>query len=405
MTSPSRFPPSGPLETTIAWRSPIADEASERCASPDDSMTHPSVVAPELSVVVPVFNEEEALPHLLRELTPVLESLGVTWEILFVDDGSTDGTARLLQAAAERQPQIKVLRFGRNFGHQAAITAGLDFARGQAVVVMDADLQDPPSLLPQMLALFREGYDVVSPQRIKRDADTAFKRLSARWFYALMRSAVDPRLADNVSDFRLYSRHAVMAIRQFREQHRFLRGMVAWLGLREAFIPFERPARVAGETKFPVWKMLRFAWTAISGFSALPLKASLYAGSLLVLCGLLYGVYVVFESLVLRTTVPGWSSLVCIQLIFNGATLAAVGLMGDYIARIYDELKGRPLYVVADAIGLPHAPALPPRACVVHTHPGLAEPLAPTAPRSASPASLDADFAVVSDQSLQEVSA
>jgi len=318
----------------------------------------------KLSLVVPVFNEEEVLPVLLDALRPVLAGLGCDSEIVFVDDGSRDNTRRLLLAAAEADPRIKVLGFSRNFGHQAAITAGLDFASGDAVVVMDADLQDPPELLSEMVALFEQGFDVVSAQRIGRDGEGPFKRWTAALFYRLMRRAVDERLRHQVGDFRLFSRRAVQALRGFREQHRFMRGLVAWLGLKEAILPFHRPPRAAGTTKYPAWKMARFAWTAISSFSALPLKLSLVVGLLLTGFGFLYGGFVLYETLVLQTTVRGWSSLVCLHLLFSGATLTALGLVGDYVGRVYEELKGRPLYIVSEVANLV-PPSLPARGVCV----------------------------------------
>ena len=241
-----------------------------------------------LSVVIPVYDEEEALPALLAALRPVLDMLECEYEILFVDDGSRDGSRKLLDAVAAADARVKVLGFSRNFGHQAAITAGLDIAAGDAVVVMDADLQDPPELLPELVELYRQGFDVVSAQRVGRTGETAFKRATAGVFYGLMRRAVDPRLQPQVGDFRLLSRAAVTGLRGFREQHRFLRGLVAWLGLKEAIVPFHRPPRVAGTTKYPTWKMVRFAWTAISSFSALPLRLCL-AGGLALVC---LGVYI-----------------------------------------------------------------------------------------------------------------
>ena len=314
-----------------------------------------------LSLVIPVLDEEEALPCLLGAIRPVLDAMDCDHEIVFIDDGSRDGTRRLLAEAAKADPRIKVLGFSRNFGHQAAITAGLDFATGDAVVVMDADLQDPPGLLPEMVALYRQGFDVVSAQRVGRDGEGPFKRGTAALFYALMRRAVDERLKPQVGDFRLFSRGAVLALRGFREQHRFLRGLVAWLGLREAIIPFHRPARVAGTTKYPTWKMVKFAWTAISSFSALPLKATLVGGLMLTVFGLAYAGYALFETLVLKTTVRGWSSSICFQILFSGATLTAVGLVGDYVSRIYEEVKGRPLYVLAEALNVPRGVTTPPR--------------------------------------------
>jgi dolichol-phosphate mannosyltransferase len=314
-----------------------------------------------LSVVIPIYNEEEALPALLPALRRVLDVLEYDYELVFVDDGSRDGSRSFLAQEAARDHRIKVLGFSRNFGHQAAITAGMDFASGDAVVVMDADLQDPPELLPRMLALYEEGYEVVSAQRVGREGEGPFKRGTAALFYSLMRRAVDERLRPQVGDFRLFSRAAVSALLGLREQHRFVRGMVAWLGLKEAILPFRRPARVAGETKYPAWKMARFAWTAISSFSALPLKLSLVGGLLMTACGIAYSAYVVYATIVLQTTVRGWSSLVCLQLLFSGATLTAIGLVGDYVARIYEEIKGRPLYIIAEAMNLPPVVAPPPR--------------------------------------------
>ena len=299
-----------------------------------------------LSIVIPVFNEAEVLAFTLSELRRVLDELGCDYEVMFVNDGSRDDTALILEKEGRRDPRIKAIHFGRNFGHQLAVTAGLDFASGDAVVVMDADLQDPPDLLPQMIEFYQEGYDVVSPQRILRESDSALKRWTAQFFYWVMNKMVDQRLKPEVGDFRLFSRSAVQCIRRFREQHRFMRGLIAWLGLREVVIPFERQPRAAGETKYPFWKMLRFAWTAISSFSALPLRMAISGGVLLTILGVMYSVFSIYQALVLHITVPGWTSIICLQCLFSGAILLAIGLVGEYVARIYEEAKGRPLYVV-----------------------------------------------------------
>jgi polyisoprenyl-phosphate glycosyltransferase len=307
-----------------------------------------------LSVVIPVLNEAEAIPLLLPRLRDTLN--GLNWEIVFVDDGSSDATSFLLEQAALEDPRIKLLRFSRNFGHQAAVTAGLDFADGDAVVVMDADLQDPPELLPRMIELFHQGYDIVSPQRISREAESRFKRWTAALFYRLLSRMASQRLTPDVGDFRLFSRRAVRAIRSLREQHRYMRGMVAWLGLREAIVPFERRSRTAGHTKYPLMKMLRFAWTGISSFSAFPLRISIGAGCLLSLAGFVYLLRVVYLALFTTTLVPGWASVVAIQCTFSGMILLALGGIGDYLARTYEEAKDRPLYVVTEAcnVQLPH---------------------------------------------------
>ena len=320
-----------------------------------------------LSIVIPVYNERDALPALFSALRMTLASRQ-NYEVVFVDDGSSDGSSDLLRQAAAADPHLKVLFFSRNFGHQAAITAGIDFASGDAVAVMDADLQDPPDLLPQMLDLLNQGYDVVSAQRLTREGDSFLKRKTAKLFYWLMRKMVDSRVRAEVGDFRMFSRRAIVALRELREQQRFMRGMVAWLGLKEVILPYHRSARVAGETKYSVVKMLRFAWTAITSFSALPLRLSVFLGFFVAACGFTYAAYSVFAAKILKETVPGWTSIVCLNIIFSGATLIAIGLVGEYVAHIYEESKGRPLYVVADSANMkavrPHiakAVVLPPR--------------------------------------------
>jgi glycosyltransferase involved in cell wall biosynthesis len=319
-----------------------------------------------LSIVIPVYNECDVLPALLMALRQALASRQ-SYEVIFVDDGSSDGSSDLLRQLAAADSHLKVLFFSRNFGHQAAITAGIDFASGDAVAVMDADLQDPPDLLLQMMDLLNQGYDVVSAQRLTREGDSFMKRRTAKVFYWLMRKMVDKRIQDEVGDFRMFSRRAVVALRELREQHRFMRGMVAWLGLKEVILPYHRSARAAGETKYPAMKMLRFAWTAITSFSALPLRLSVFLGFFVAACGFTYAAYSVFAAKVLNETVPGWTSIVCLNIIFSGATLIAIGLVGEYVAHIYEESKGRPLYVVVDSANIkavrPHvakAVVLPP---------------------------------------------
>jgi glycosyltransferase involved in cell wall biosynthesis len=299
-----------------------------------------------LSVVIPVFNEAETIPLILPRLREALR--GRTWEVIFVDDGSTDTTSLILDREALDDRRVKVLHFSRNFGHQAAVTAGLDFANGDAVVVMDGDLQDPPELLPRMLELFEQGYDVVSPQRISREAETTFKRWTAMLFYLVLSRMADQRLTPDVGDFRLFSRRAVGAIRSLREQHRYMRGMVAWLGMKEVLLPFERKARAAGHTNYPTLKMLRFAWTGISSFSALPLRISIAAGCILSCAGFVYLMRVLYLALWTTRLVPGWASVVALQCIFSGMILLALGGIGDYLAKTYEEAKQRPLYVVTE---------------------------------------------------------
>jgi len=306
-----------------------------------------------LSLVIPLFNEEAVLPLLIERLDGVLARLDCDAEVVFVDDGSRDGTLALVRQIAARDPRCRALSFSRNFGHQAAITAGLDVAAGDAVVIMDADLQDPPEILARMLQLYREGYDVVSAQRVGREGDGWWKRATASAFYWIMRKTVDERIVPEVGDFRLLSSAVVRALRQFREQHRFMRGLIAWLGFREAVVQFERGPRAAGTTKYPTLKMAGFAWTAITSFSALPLRVGVLAGLAMTILGAIYFVYALYRALIAHATVPGWTSLVFLQIFFSGATLLSIGLMGEYLARIYDESKRRPLYIVRDAINFP----------------------------------------------------
>jgi dolichol-phosphate mannosyltransferase len=305
----------------------------------------------KLSIAIPVFNEALSLPLLFGELRPALAALDCESEVLFINDGSSDNSLEILIREAGSDPRIKVLDFSRNFGHQAALTAAIDFSDGDALVMMDADLQDPLDLLPAMLALYHAGYDVVSPQRVARRGDSWFKRQTASLFYSVMRRLTEDRIAPEVGDFRLLSRAAVLAMRQLREQHRFVRGMVGWLGLREALLPFERRPRAAGETKYSFWSMMRLSWTAITSFSAFPLRACMAAGfgaSGLALLYFFYAAYVYFR----RSVVPGWTSIMFLQCLFFGMTLVSIGLVGQYVARIYDESKSRPLYVLSRAINI-----------------------------------------------------
>jgi polyisoprenyl-phosphate glycosyltransferase len=299
-----------------------------------------------LSLVIPVYNEAPVLQTLLRTLQPVLVATEWKYEIVFVNDGSRDESLQMLLAQAAVDERIKVLSFPRNFGHQTAVTAGLDFANGDAVVILDADLQDPPELIPQMLELYLQGYDVVSPQRISRQGESLFKRGTASLFYWLIHKFVDDRIHSEVGDFRLLSRAAVSALRQCREQHRFLRGLITWLGMREALLPFHRQPRAAGETKYPVLHMLRFSWTAITSFSALPLRCTMIGGIAASGVSLLYFMYAAYGAFVLDRVVPGWTSIVFLQCLFFGITLLSISAIGEYVGRIYEEAKFRPLYIL-----------------------------------------------------------
>ena len=312
---------------------------------------HPLAPRPDprlLSVVVPVYNESAVLPLLRRELTAFADALPVPAELVLVNDGSTDDSLRhLLDWAAAADGRVRVVGLARNFGHQAAVTAGLDAARGDAVVVMDADLQDPPAVVLDMLREYRAGYDVVYGRRVTRAGETPFKRLSAWAFYRLMQRFVHESLPIDAGDFRLISRPCLDAVRGMRETHRFLRGMVAWVGFPQTAVAFERPPRAAGTTKFPVRHMARFAWTAALSFSPAPLRVSFALAVLVAAVGMAEGAYAVVRKLLGLHVEPGWTSLLIVVCLIGAAVLLSIGVLGEYVARIFEQVKGRPLYVVS----------------------------------------------------------
>ncbi len=300
------------------------------------------------SLVIPIYNEEDVLPLLVARIEELLVKLPCAAEVIFVNDGSSDGTIQKLHEISQQDKRFKVLCFARNFGHQIAATAGLDAASGDAVVLMDADLQDPPELIFDMLARYCEGYDVVYAQRVKRTGETWFKRWSAWLFYRLMAALVYRDLPPDTGDYRLVSRRCLNALLEMRETHRFLRGMVSWVGFPQVAQPFVRPPRAAGETKYPLRKMLKFAWTAAISFSPAPLRASFLVGFLLICFGLGYGVYALIRVVLGLYIVRGWASLILLNCVIGGALMISIGVLGEYVARIFEEIKGRPLYIVSD---------------------------------------------------------
>ena len=299
-----------------------------------------------LSIVIPIFNEEEALPFLVPRLQNLIDSLPMAAEIIFVNDGSSDRGLDFLVDVASMDPRIQVLGLARNFGHQIAATAGLDHARGDAIVLMDADLQDPPELIHDMLAKFEEGYDVVYAQRVDRSGEGVAKRVTAWVFYRVMRALIHKDLPVDVGDFRLISRQCLDALVSMRELHRFLRGMVAWLGFPQTAVPFKRPARVAGTTKYPFRKMVRLAWNAAVSFSPLPLRLSLWLGFLLTGISASYGFYALVRMLFGYYAVPGWTSSIVVSCLIGGAVMVSIGIQGEYVGRLFEEIKARPLYVL-----------------------------------------------------------
>jgi dolichol-phosphate mannosyltransferase len=305
-----------------------------------------------LSLVIPVYNEEESLPALRVELERLLLTLaGINVELLLVDDGSTDATQAFCAAWAAEDPHVKVVAFSRNFGHQAAISAGLRYAGGEAVVILDADLQDPPDVIPEMIKRCEAGFDVVYGRRRTRSGESRFKLASAWLFYRLMRRCVHKDLPVDAGDFRLMSRRCVDVLNAMPETHRFMRGLAAWAGFRQTAVLYDRRERLHGESKYPLGKMLFLAWDAISSFSALPVRAVNIMG----LCFLLFGFAVCLYTLVQHAaghTVPGWSSLMGLITLIGGLTICSVGIIGEYVGKIYEEVKRRPLYVVEKTLNL-----------------------------------------------------
>jgi glycosyltransferase involved in cell wall biosynthesis len=302
-----------------------------------------------ISVVAPVFNEHSTLPELHRRLTDVLEPLG-PYEIVLVDDGSSDGSWDTLLELAARDPHLRLLRLSRNFGHQAALSAGLDAARGEAIVLMDADLQDPPELIPQLVAKWREGFDVVYAIRGEREGEPRLRLASISLFYRLLYRITPTEIPQNAGDFRLLSRRAADAITAMPERARFLRGMTSWIGFRQTGVQYTREARYAGESKYPPRKLIRLAFDGITSFSTAPIKLVTALGfALVVFCvGVLaWTLYVRFFT---SHHPQGWTSVIAVVLLLGGVQLLSLGVIGQYVARIFDETKQRPLYLVDEVV-------------------------------------------------------
>lgn len=307
---------------------------------------------PLLSVVVPVFNEEESLMEMVRRLLVLGDKLSqhVDLELLFVDDGSKDNSLAILKGMAADERRIKVIAFSRNFGHQIAITAGIDQAAGDYVAVIDADLQDPPELIEEMYRLALTGYDVVYGKRRSRAGETVFKRASAAAFYRLFSYMCETDIPTDTGDFRLMSRRVVEAFKLLRERHRFVRGMIPWVGYRSVPLEYDRDERYAGETKYPFRKMLTFATNAILSFSKKPLTLAIRLGFMTILVGVVLGFYVLYLKLFTSIPVPGISAVLLSIVVFSGVQILLIGVVGEYIARIFEEVKGRPLYLVAETV-------------------------------------------------------
>ncbi|WP_282937202.1 glycosyltransferase family 2 protein [Paenibacillus sp. RC67] len=303
------------------------------------------------SIIVPMFNEQEVIAETYRRLKQIMDTLHESYELLFVNDGSKDRTADIVRELCREDANVRLLNFARNFGHQVAITAGMDHAQGQAIVVIDADLQDPPEVILEMIGKWKQGYDVVYGKRLERKGETAFKKWSAHLFYRLLKSMTSVDIPVDAGDFRLIDRKVCDVMKSMTERNRYVRGLVSWTGFKQTFVEYTREERWAGVTKYPLRKMLRFAIDAIASFSYKPLKAAAYLGFTLSAVSFIYILIVVYQKLFTDTTITGWASTVAINLFFNGIMLIILGIMGEYIGRIYDETKGRPLYIIWERAG------------------------------------------------------
>ena len=312
---------------------------------------------PLLSLVVPVFNEEESIDLFLTSVEPFLEGAGLRFEIVFVNDGSRDNTLAHLLDRSTRDRRIKVVNLSRNFGKEAALTAGIDHARGDILIPMDIDLQDPPDLFIPFIERWREGYDIVYGVRQTRAWDTMSKRLSAGWFYWAFNRMSPVPIPANVGDFRLVDRRAVEVLRRLPERNRFMKGLFAWVGFNAVGVPYERPQRAAGASKFNLWRLWNFALDGVVSFSTVPLRASFYGGLAIAAIAVLYAAFIIARVLLFGIDTPGYASLLIAVLLMGAIQLLSLGIIGEYIARMYGEVKRRPVYIVAERVGFPKAEA------------------------------------------------
>lgn len=311
------------------------------------------MTTPDYSIVIPVHDEAECMRELIERLIDLMDRLDGPAEVVFVDDGSRDQSYELMLRAHEADPRFRLIQLSRNFGHQAALTAGLDYAQGLAVIAMDADLQDPPEVVLDMAAKWREGYEVVHAVRSERRGETGPKRATASIYYSLLRRLTDVDVPANVGDFRLVDRRALDAFKSLRENNRYVRGLFAWIGYRQTKVPYARAPRLAGTTKYPTRKMMKLAFDGIIGFSTVPLRVALRIGFALSLLSLLAGVAAIVLKVTGALPVPGWASLIVAITLLGGIQLSTLGIMGEYLARIHDEVRARPLYLVRETHGIP----------------------------------------------------
>lgn len=304
-----------------------------------------------ISVIIPLFNEKEIIKESYKRLKLVMDSLKEKYELIFINDGSTDGSDIALKELSNNDSNVKVLVFSRNFGHQTAISAGIDFAQGDAIIIIDADLQDPPEVIPEMINKWEKGYEIVYGKRIVRKGETLFKKATAYLFYRLLKSMTNYDIPVDTGDFRLIDKKVAMNIRNLKEKNRYMRGLLSWIGFNKTYVEYIRDKRKRGITKYPLTKMVRFAIDAITSFSYVPLRLASYIGLAVSVLSFLSLFAIIYLKLFTTSTIVGWASLITLSLFFNGLILTILGIIGEYIGRIYDETKCRPLYILKEKIG------------------------------------------------------
>lgn len=312
-------------------------------------------MTPTFSIIAPIFNEAGSIPELYRRVKEVMDSTGEPWELVLIDDGSRDGSTDMLRELGAADSRVRPVIFARNFGHQIAVTAGWDYARGDAVIVIDADLQDPPEVILDLIAKWREGYEVVYAVRAEREGESKFKLWTAALFYRLIYRITDVEIPLDAGDFRLMDRKVINVLTSMHERHRFLRGMSSWVGFKQVGVPYKRAARFAGETKYPFKKMLKLAINAITGFSFFPLQLATYLGFIAASLSILMIPVVIILRSITGTELVGQASTLVAVLFLGGVQLIFLGVLGEYLGRVYDEVRGRPLYIVSEA---PQEPTL-----------------------------------------------
>lgn len=306
----------------------------------------------KFSIILPVYNEEELIQNTYTRLKTVMESIKGDYELIFINDGSTDNSSEVVKQICKNDSHVKLLDFSRNFGHQVAISAGIDHAEGDAAVILDADLQDPPEVIPHMIKKWEEGYEVIYGKRIKREGETAFKKVTAHIYYRLLKYITNFNIPVDSGDFRLIDKKVYGVIKSFHEKSRYIRGLISWIGFKQTYVEYVRGERTAGVSKFPLKKMLKFAIDGITSFSIRPLRLAMYLGFANSGLAFLYIFYALYQRFFNSRTVIGWTSLIAANAFFNGIILIILGIMGEYVGRIYEETKNRPLYILKDKVGI-----------------------------------------------------